>query len=50
MLYKHFLPAKLICVEYLHECINFELRFGRKVFKFLSLYRLPIKRETILKS
>ena len=36
-----FLRTKLIDVEYLHESLNFELRFGEKICKFLSLYRLP---------
>ena len=34
-----FLRTKLIDVEYLHESLNFELRF--EICKFLSLYRLP---------
>ena len=41
MCYKNFLRTKLIDVEYLHESLNFELRFGEKICKFLSLYRLP---------
>ena len=32
---------KLIDVKYLHECVNFELRIGGKICKFLSLYRSP---------
>ena len=39
--YKSFLPIKLIDVNYLNECISFELRIGGKVCKFLSLYRSP---------
>ena len=39
--YKSFLPIKLIDVNYLNECISFELRIGGKVCKFLSVYRLP---------
>lgn len=41
MCYKNFLRTKLIDVEYLHESLNVELRFGGKICKFLSLYRLP---------
>ena len=36
-----FLPIKLIDVKYLNESLNFELRFGGKICKILSLYRLP---------
>ena len=41
MCYNNFLRTKLIDVEYLHESLNVELRFGGKICKFLSLYRLP---------
>ena len=30
--HKSFLPIKLIDVNYLNECISFELKLGRKVF------------------
>ena len=39
--YKNFLPIKLIDVKYLHESLNFELRIGGKICKFLFLYRSP---------
>ena len=39
--YKSFLPLKLIDVNYSNGCISFELRIGRKVCKFVSLYRSP---------
>ena len=39
--YKYFLPIKLIDLKYLHESLNFELRIGGKICKFLSLYRSP---------
>ena len=39
--YKHFLPLRLLNVQYLQECINFEMKFGDKVCKFISLYRSP---------
>ena len=39
--YKRFLPIALINVNYLNECISFELRFGGKVCKLLCLYRSP---------
>ena len=34
---KNFLPIKFIDVKYLHESLNFELRIGGKICKFLSL-------------
>ena len=39
--YKGFLSIKLIDVKYLHESMNFQLRIGGKVCKFLSLYSSP---------
>ena len=39
--YNNFLPTKLTDVKYLHESLNFELRIGGKICKFLSLYRSP---------
>ena len=39
--HKNFLLIKLIDVKYLHESLHFELRTGKKICKFLSLYRFP---------
>ena len=39
--YKNFLTIKLIDVKYLHASLNFALRIGGKICKFLSLYRSP---------
>ena len=39
--YKSYLRLLLIDVKYLYECINFELRIGGKICKFLSIYRSP---------
>ena len=39
--YKHFLPLKLIDVNYLRESILFELQIGSKICNFISLYRSP---------
>ena len=38
--YKNFLPLRVISVQYLQECINFELNF-HKTCNFISLYRSP---------
>ena len=37
--YKHFLPLRILNVQYLQECINFEMNIGDKVCNFISLYR-----------
>ena len=36
---KNFLPLLVLSIQYLEECINFELNIGGKVCNFLSLYR-----------
>ena len=35
------LSFKLISIQYLQECISFEIRIGEKCFKFICLYRSP---------
>ena len=37
-------------IQYLEECINFEILFAGKVFNFISLYRSPSKSHDILKT
>ena len=37
--YKNFLPLKLIDIQYLQECINFEMKIGEKLCNFIVLYR-----------
>ena len=39
--YKNFLPLHVLGIQYLHECINFELNIGGKICSFISLYRSP---------
>ena len=39
--FKNTLPFKLIGIKYLQACITFEIRIGRKCFKFICLYRFP---------
>ena len=39
--YKNFLPLQVLSIQYLQECINFELNIGGKICNFLSLYRSP---------
>ena len=39
--YKKFLPLRVLDVQYLHECINFELKIGDKLCNFVAPYRSP---------
>ena len=39
--YKNFLPLRVLGIQYLQECINFELNIGGKICSFISLYRSP---------
>ena len=37
--YKNYLPLRIISVNYLSECMNFEIMIGKKICHFLTLYR-----------
>ena len=39
--YKNFLSLRILSIQYLQECINFELNIGGKIWNFSSLYRSP---------
>ena len=39
--YRNFLPLKILGINYLQECINFEKMIGGKLCMFVPLYRLP---------
>ena len=39
--YRNSLPLKILNIQYLHDCINFEIRIGGKLCRFVSLYRSP---------
>ena len=39
--YKNTLPLKLVNINYLQECLNFEFKIGNKLCNFISLYRSP---------
>ena len=41
--YKNFLPLRVLSIQYLQECINFELNIGGKICTFISLYRSSIQ-------
>ena len=42
---KHVLPFRILNVQYLQECNNFEMKYGDKVCNFISLSRFP--RQTL---
>ena len=52
--YKNFLPLKVIGIQYLQECINFEMKIGEKLCNFIALCRSSNQSqddfETFLKS
>ena len=39
--YRDSLLLKILGIQYLQECINFEIRIGGKLCRFVSLYRSP---------
>ena len=39
--YKNFLTLRVLSIQYLQECINFELNIGGKICNVISLYRSP---------
>ena len=39
--YKNFLPLRVLGIQYLQECINFELNIGVKICNFIFLYKSP---------
>ena len=39
--YRNSLPLKILGSQYLKECINFEIKIGGKLRRFVSLYRSP---------
>ena len=39
--YKSYLPLRIININYLNECVRFELMVGDKICNFIALYRSP---------
>ena len=35
------MSLRVLDIQYLHECINFELKIGDKLCNFVALYRSP---------
>ena len=48
--YKKNLPLRIISVNYLSECINFEIMIGNKICNFITLYRSPSQNQDDFKA
>ena len=43
--YKNYLLLRIISINYLSECINFEIMIGNKICNFITLYRSPSQNQ-----
>ena len=43
--YKNYPPLRIISINYLSECINFEIMIGNKVCNFITIYRSPSQNQ-----
>ena len=43
--HKTCLPLRILDIQYLNECINFELKIGDKLCIFVAFYRSPSKSQ-----
>ena len=48
--YHNSLPLKVIGIQFLNECINFEIRIGGELCSFLCLYRSPSQTPDIFET
>ena len=48
--YKIGLPLRVLDIQYLNECINFELKIGDKLCTFVALYRSPSQSQDNFKT
>ena len=39
--YRSYLPLRIIDINYLNECLRFQLMVGDKLCNFIALYRYP---------
>ena len=42
---KSYLPLRIISVNYLSQCINFEITIGNKIYNSITLYRSPSQNQ-----
>ena len=43
--YKNYPPLRIISINYLSECMNFEIMIGNKICNFITLYRSPSQNQ-----
>ena len=48
--YKSYLPLRIIDINYLSECVRFELMVGDKLCNFIALYRSPSQSQDLFES
>ena len=48
--YKSYLPLRIIDINYLNECVRFELMVGDKLCNFIALYRSPSQSQNLFES
>ena len=48
--YKSYLPLRIININYLNECVRFELMVGDKLCNFIALYRSPSQLQDLFES
>ena len=48
--YKSYLPLGIISINYLTECVRFELMVGYKLCNFIILHRSPSQSQDLLES
>ena len=48
--YKSYLPLRIININYLNECVRFELILGDKLCNFIALYRSPSQSQDLFES
>ena len=48
--YKSYLPLRIININYLNECVRFELILSDKLCNFIALYRSPSQSQDLFES
>ena len=48
--YKNYLPSSIININYLNECVRFELMVDDKLCSFIALYRSPSQSQDLFES
>ena len=48
--YKSYLPLRIIDINYLNECVRFELMVGDKLCDFIALHRSPNQSQDLFES